>query len=133
VWSVTSFTELRREGIETERWNILHPTDEPQRPYVRECLGGRGGPVIAATDYIRAFPDQIRQWVPAPYQVLGTDGFGRSDYRRVLRRFFEVDRHYVTVAALKSLADSGDIDPRRARDAIERYGIDPEAPMPTRI
>ncbi len=131
VWSVTSFTELRRDGIQAERCYMLHPTAEPQRPYVLECLDGRRGPVIASTDYVRAFADQIRQWVPAPYRVLGTDGFGRSDYRRVLRRFFEVDRHYVTVAALKSLADAGDIDPRRAQDAIERNGIDSEAPMPT--
>src|SRR5438270_1116251 len=133
VWSVTSFTELRRDGIQAERWNMLHPTAEPKRPYVLKCLDGRRGPVIASTDYIRAFADQIRQWVPAPYQVLGTDGFGRSDYRRALRRFFEVDRHYVTVAALKSLADSGNIDPRRAEDAIERYEIDPESPIPTTV
>ena len=81
IWSVTSFTELRCDGIQAERWNMLHPTAEPRRPYVLECLDGRRGPVIASTDYIRAFADQIRQWVPAPYQVLGTDGFGRSDYR----------------------------------------------------
>jgi pyruvate dehydrogenase E1 component len=133
IWSVTSFTELRRDGIQAERWNMLHPTAEPRCPYVLGCLDGRRGPVIASTDYIRAFADQIRQWVPAPYQVLGTDGFGRSDYRRALRRFFEVDRHYVTVAALKSLADSGDIDPSRAQDAIERYEIDPGSPIPTTV
>src|SRR5207248_8563015 len=125
------FTELRRDGIEAERWNMLHPTAAPRRAYVSECLDDRRGPVIASTDYIRAFADQIRQWVSAPYQVLGTDGFGRSDYRQALRRFFEVDRHYVTVAALKSLAVSGDIDPQRAQDAIERYEIDPESPIPT--
>ncbi|MGB0092567.1 MAG: pyruvate dehydrogenase (acetyl-transferring), homodimeric type, partial [Solirubrobacteraceae bacterium] len=133
VWSVTSFTELRRDGIEAERWNMLHPTAEPRRPYVLECLDGRRGPVIASTDYIRTFADQIRPWVPGPYRVLGTDGFGRSDYRRALRRFFEIDRHYVTLAALKSLADSGDIDPHRAQEAIERYEIDPDAPMPTAV
>ncbi len=133
VWSVTSFTELRRDGMETERWNMLHPTAEPRRPYVLDRLDGRRGPVIASTDYIRTFADQIRPWVPAPYRVLGTDGFGRSDYRRALRRFFEIDRHYVSLAALKSLADSGDIDPRRAQDAIERYEIDSDAPMPTTV
>jgi pyruvate dehydrogenase E1 component len=133
VWSVTSFTELRRDGIEVERWNMLHPTEKPRQGYVSECLGGRKGPVIASTDYIRAFADQIRQWVPAPYHVLGTDGFGRSDYRRALRRFFEVDRHYVTVAALKSLADAGEIDPARAQEAIERYEIDADAPLPTTV
>ncbi len=133
VWSATSFTELRRDGIEVERWNMLHPTDKPRQGYVSECLGGRKGPVIASTDYMRAFADQIRQWVPAPYHVLGTDGFGRSDYRRALRRFFEVDRHYVTVAALKSLADAGEIDPARAQEAIERYEIDADAPLPTTV
>jgi pyruvate dehydrogenase E1 component len=133
VWSVTSFTELRRDGIEVERWNMLHPTEKPRQGYVSECLGGRKGPVIASTDYMRAFADQIRQWVSAPYRVLGTDGFGRSDYRRALRRFFEVDRHYVTVAALKSLADAGEIDPPRAQEAIERYEIDADAPLPTTV
>jgi pyruvate dehydrogenase complex dehydrogenase (E1) component len=96
VWSVTSFTELRREGLEVDRWNMLHPTAEVRRPYVWQRLAEREGPAVASTDYIRAFPDQIRQWVPGRYRVLGTDGFGRSDYRRALRRFFEVDRRYVS-------------------------------------
>ena len=133
VWSVTSFTELRRDGIEVKRWNTLHPLAEPRRAYVTECLSGRDGPAVASTDYIRAFAEQIRQWVPGPYHVLGTDGFGRSDYRRELRRFFEVDRHYVTVAALKELADLGTIDPARVAEAIERYGLDPAAPTPTTV
>ena len=133
VWSVTSFTELRRDGIEVKRWNTLHPLAEPRRAYVTECLSGRDGPAVASTDYIRAFADQIRQWVPGPYHVLGTDGFGRSDYRRELRRFFEVDRHYVTVAALKELADLGTIDPARVAEAIERYGLNPDAPTPTTV
>jgi pyruvate dehydrogenase E1 component len=133
VWSVTSFTELRREGIEVERWNMLHPLEEPRHSYVASCLGSRSGPVVASTDYIRAFADQIRQWVPGRYRVLGTDGFGRSDFRQALRRFFEVDRHYVAVAALKELADSGEIEPARVGEAIERYGIDADAPMPTKV
>ena len=133
VWSVTSFTELRRDGIEVERWNMLHPLEEPQQSYVTSCLSSRSGPVVASTDYIRAFADQIRQWVPGSYRVLGTDGFGRSDFRHALRRFFEVDRHYVVVAALKELADSGAIERDRVREAIERYGIDVEAPMPTSV
>jgi pyruvate dehydrogenase E1 component len=133
VWSVTSFTELRREGTEAERWNMLHPLGEPQVPYVARCLSERSGPVIASTDYIRAFPDQIRQWVPGRYGVLGTDGFGRSDYRTALRRFFEVDRHFVAVAALRELAQEGQIEPVRVQEAIDRYGIDPEAPMPTTV
>jgi pyruvate dehydrogenase E1 component len=133
VWSVTSFTELRRDGIEVERWNMLHPLEEPRHAYVSSCLGNREGPVIASTDYIRAFADQIRQWVPGSYRVLGTDGFGRSDFRHALRRFFEVDRHYVVVAALKELADSDAIERDRVREAIEHYGIDAEAPMPTTV
>jgi pyruvate dehydrogenase E1 component len=130
VWSVTSFTELRRDGIEIERWNMLHPASEPRQAYVSECLGDREGPVVASTDYIRTFADQIRQWVPGTYHVLGTDGYGRSDFRRALRRFFEVDRHHVTVAALKSLADRGAVQPARVQQAIDRYEIDPDAPLP---
>jgi pyruvate dehydrogenase E1 component len=133
VWSVTSFTELRRDGIEAERWNMLHPESERRRAYVSEQLGAREGPVVASTDWIRAYPDQIRQWVPSRYRVLGTDGYGRSDYRRALRRFFEVDRHYVTVAALSELADEGLVDRERVTEAIRRYEIDPEAPMPTTV
>jgi pyruvate dehydrogenase E1 component len=133
VWSVTSFTELRRDGLEVERWNMLHPLEEQRRAYVSEALSRRGGPVIASTDYMRGFADQIRQWVPGGYRVLGTDGFGRSDTREALRRFFEVDRHYVVVAALKELADRGEIEPKRVQEAIERYGLDTEAPMPTKV
>jgi pyruvate dehydrogenase E1 component len=134
VWSVTSFTELRRDGIEVERWNMLHPTAaEPRRAYVSERLAEREGPVVASTDYIRAFADQIRQWVPGRYRVLGTDGFGRSDFRSALRKFFEIDRHYVAVAALKELAQDGSLEPARVQEAIERYEIDPEAPLPTTV
>jgi pyruvate dehydrogenase E1 component len=136
VWSVTSFTELRRDGLEVERWNMLHPTKRPRRSFVSECLDARRGPVVASTDYIRAYADQIRQWVAGAgrsYRVLGTDGYGRSDFRQALRRFFEIDRHYIAVAALKELADAGDVDPARVQEAIERYGLDPEAPMPTTV
>jgi pyruvate dehydrogenase E1 component len=133
VWSATSFTELRRDGLAAERWNMLHPGSEPRRSYVEECLSGRPpGPVIAATDYVRAFADQIRAFVPGRYRVLGTDGYGRSDYRRNLRRFFEVDRHYVALAALTSLAEEGTIPADRPADAIARYGIDPDTPDPSR-
>ena len=131
VWSVTSFTELRRDGIEVERWNTLHPLEPPREAYATQCVSPRGGPVVASTDYIRAYADQIRRWVPGSYHVLGTDGFGRSDYRRALRRFFEVDRHHVTVTALKELADQGLIEPAMVQKAIERYEIDPDAPLPT--
>ncbi len=134
VWSVTSFTELRRDGIEVERWNMLHPTSkQPRTPFVADCLPDDGSPVVASTDYIRALPDQIRQWVPGRYRVLGTDGYGRSDFRWALRRFFEVDRHYVTVAALKELADAGTIKPNKVAQAIKKYEIDPESPIPTSV
>ncbi|HET9969100.1 MAG TPA: pyruvate dehydrogenase (acetyl-transferring), homodimeric type [Streptosporangiaceae bacterium] len=131
VWSATSFTELRRDGLAAERQNMLHPGAEPRLSYVAECLAGRpAGPVIAATDYIRTYPDQIRAFVPRRYTVLGTDGYGRSDYRRNLRRFFEVDRHYVAVAALSALAADGTVPAGQVADAIARYGIDPDAPDP---
>jgi len=134
VWSVTSFTELRREGIEVDRWNTLNPlAKQPKTPYVTTALAGRQGPVIASTDYIRAFPDQIRAWVPGNYRVLGTDGFGRSDYRKALRSFFEVDRHHVVVSALKALADEGTVPVKAVADAIKKYEIDPSAPMPTHV
>jgi pyruvate dehydrogenase E1 component len=131
VWSATSFTELRRDGLDAERWNMLHPEAPPRRPFATECLAGRpAGPVIAATDYVRTYPDQIRAFVPGRYLVLGTDGYGRSDYRRNLRRFFEVDRHYVAVAALSSLALEGAVPASTVADAIARYGVDPDKPDP---
>jgi pyruvate dehydrogenase E1 component len=130
VWSAPSFTELRREGLAVERWNRLHPTETPRRSYVEQCLADRTGPVIASTDYIKTFADQIREFVPRRYTVLGTDGFGRSDYRRTLRHFFEVDRYFVAVAALSSLAAEGVLEPSVVADAISRYGIDPEKPNP---
>jgi pyruvate dehydrogenase E1 component len=133
VWSAPSFTELRREGLATERWNMLHPTKPSRRSYVEDCLADRPGPVVAATDYIKSFADQIRPFVPRRYRVLGTDGFGRSDYRRNLRRFFEVDRHYVAVAALASLAEDGTVPAAKVADAISRYGIDPDKPDPSRV
>jgi pyruvate dehydrogenase E1 component len=129
VWSAPSFTELRRDGMEAERWNMLHPTEEQRRSWVDRCLADRDGPKIAATDYMRAYADQIRAWVPGRYVVLGTDGFGRSDYRVELRSFFEVDRHHVAVAALKALADEGTIEASVVAQAIERYEVDTE-PVP---
>ncbi len=130
VWSVTSFTELRREGLEVERWNRLHPTEEPRASWVETSFAGRPGPFVAATDYMRTFADQIRLFVPGRYAVLGTDGFGRSDYRVKLRQFFEVDRHHVAVTALKALADDGAVERAVAQEAIERYGIDADAEAP---
>ena len=125
VWSVPSFTELRREGLEVERWNMLHPTSPQRRSYVETCLADRRGPAVAVTDYIKAFADQIRPYVPRRYRVLGTDGFGRSDYRKRLRSFFEVDRYYVALAALKALADEEQIPASKVDAAIKKYSIDP--------
>ena len=133
VWSVTSFNELRREGLSVHRWNMLHPEDEPGLSYVEECLDGVDGPVIAATDYMKAYADQIREFVPGQYSVLGTDGFGRSDTRKRLRKFFEVDRYYITVAALSALAHEKVIDAAQVTKAIELYGIDPDKPDPVTL
>ena len=133
VWSVTSFTELRREGLEVERWNMLHPEADKRISYVEQCLGKGQGPVIAATDYVKTIGDGIRPYVPARYKVLGTDGFGRSDYRRKLRSFFEVDRFHVAVAALKALADDQLLPAKRVSEAIAKYGIDPEKPNPAKV
>jgi len=133
VWSVPSFTQLRREGLEVDRWNMLHPTSPQRRSYVETCLAGRRGPAVAVTDYIKAFADQIRPYVPKRYRVLGTDGFGRSDYRKRLRSFFEVDRYYVALAALKALADEEQIPASRVDAAIKKYNIDPEKPNPVTV
>ncbi|HEV7801402.1 MAG TPA: pyruvate dehydrogenase (acetyl-transferring), homodimeric type, partial [Burkholderiales bacterium] len=136
LWSATSFTELRRDGLAAERWNMLHPEAKPRMPYVTEALGKRPpGPVIAASDYIKTFADQIRPFIPKErtYRVLGTDGFGRSDSRAKLRYFFEVNRYFVTIAALKALADQGEGKPKAVADAIKKYGIDPEKADPTTV
>jgi pyruvate dehydrogenase E1 component len=125
VWSVTSFTELRREGLAATRWNLLHPDQTPRTSYVGQCLSARPGPVIAATDYMKIFADQIREFVPHRYIALGTDGFGRSDLRAKLRHHFEVDRNFVALAALKALADDGAVGVDKVQAAIEQWGIDP--------
>jgi pyruvate dehydrogenase E1 component len=131
VWSVTSFTELHREGMAAERWSRLHPAEEPRQSFVEQSLAGRVGPAIASTDYVRSFAEQIRPLMGGRrYEVLGTDGFGRSEYRVKLRRFFEVDRHHVAIAALRALADEGTIERSVVGQAIERYEIDPDVPPP---
>ncbi|OEZ27547.1 pyruvate dehydrogenase (acetyl-transferring), homodimeric type [Variovorax boronicumulans] len=133
VWSATSYNELRRDGMAAERWSRLHPTEPARKSHVEQCLEGHDGPVIAATDYMRNYADQVREYVQAAgrrYTVLGTDGFGRSDYRRKLRRFFEVDRWHVVVAALKALADDGVIKHAVVAEAIAKYGLDAERAAP---
>jgi pyruvate dehydrogenase E1 component len=135
VWSATSFTELRRDGLAAERWNMLHPEAKPRLPYVTSRLQERQGPVIAASDYIKTFADQIRPFVPRDrvYKVLGTDGYGRSDSRAKLRHFFEVNRNFVAVAALKALAEQGEGKAKTVAEAIKKYGIDPEKADPTTV
>jgi len=133
IYSVTSFSELRREALETERWNLLHPTETARVPYVQQLFKDRDGPVIAATDYMRNVPDQIRQWVGTRYVTLGTDGFGRSDSRAALRKHFEVDRNYVAIAALKALADEGKVDRATVVKAIKALGVDPSKPVPWKV
>jgi pyruvate dehydrogenase E1 component len=130
VWSVTSFTELRRDGMDCERWNTLHPTAPPRRPCVERLFADRKGPFVAATDYMRIVPDQIRSWVPGRYLTLGTDGFGRSDARAPLRAHFEVDRRYVVISALKALCDEGAVEAAVVTRAITTLGIDPDRPNP---
>ncbi len=138
VWSVTSFNELRRDGIDADRWNLVHPEEPPRQSYVAQCLRGHDGPAIASTDYIRTFADHIRPYVAGPqqnrrYVTLGTDGFGRSDMRSKLREFFEVNRHYVAVAALKALADEGTMKGSVVTAAIKKYGLNPEKPNPVTV
>jgi pyruvate dehydrogenase E1 component len=130
LWSCPSFTELARDGMAVARANMLDPSAKPRRSHVETRLGATRGPVIAATDYVRAFAEQIRAYVPRRYVVLGTDGYGRSDTREKLRRFFEVDRHYVAVAALKGLADEGAIPAARVSEALDKYRIDRAKPEP---
>jgi pyruvate dehydrogenase E1 component len=124
VFSVPSFNELRREALDCERWNLLHPTEQRRVPYVAQCLAGQTGPFVAATDYMRSVADQIRQWVPGSYSVLGTDGYGRSDSRAALRQHFEVDRRFIVLAALSALADAGDIDRKQVAQAVDKLGVD---------
>ena len=133
VWSVTSFNELRREGLSVHRWNLLHPDKAFRQSYVEECLQDSKGPIIAATDYIKSYADQIREFVPRTYTVLGTDGFGRSDTRARLRNFFEVDRYYICLAALSSLARDSMIEASVVRSAMILYGIDSEKPDPVTL
>ncbi len=133
VWSVTSFNELRRNALEVERWNQLHPDKKARTNYIEQCFGSRPGPYIAATDYMKIISDQIQRWVPGRFVSLGTDGYGRSDGRQALRQHFEVDKRYIVVTALKALADDGSLDQKTVAKAIEKYGIDPDKPDPVTL
>jgi pyruvate dehydrogenase E1 component len=133
IWSVTSFNELRRDGLDVDRWNMLHPNETQRSSHVQESLKHRKGPMVASTDYMKAYADQIRPFVPGRYRVLGTDGFGRSDYRVRLRTFFEVNRYYVALAALRALADDGGVSEEKVAEAIGRYKIDVDKPNPVKV
>jgi len=133
VYSITSFSELRREALETERWNLLHPTEAQRVPYVKSLLKDHQGPVVAATDYMRIVPDQVREWIDGRYITLGTDGYGRSDSRAALRKHFEVDRNYIAIAALKGLADEGKVDQATLTKAMQALGVDSSKPVPWKV
>ncbi len=130
VWSATSYQMLRQDAVECERWNRLHPTEPRREPFVVRQLGGEEGPVVAVTDSMRAVPDQIARWVHQPFVSLGTDGFGRSDEREALRRFFEIDHEHVALAVLAQLAEMGEVKPERVADAIAKFGIEPDRDAP---
>jgi pyruvate dehydrogenase E1 component len=132
LWSATSYKRLREEALAVERWNRLHPQERPRTPRVTTLLDASSGPIVATTDFLRAVPDQIARWVPAErsYTSLGTDGFGRSDTREALRRFFEVDAGHIVVAVLHALAQEGQIKRGRVADAIAAYGLAVDAPVP---
>jgi pyruvate dehydrogenase E1 component len=125
IWSCPSFNELARDGQDAERWNLLHPTADARVPFVTRQLSPYAGPVIASTDYMKNYAEQIRAFIPKgrAFKVLGTDGFGRSDFRSKLREHFEINRHYIVVAALKALADEGTVPATQVAEALAKYGI----------
>ena len=133
IWSVTSFNELRRDGMETERLNLLNPDKKAKKSYVQKCLSKRDGPVIAASDYTRAFTDQIRPYTDKKFYSFGTDGYGRSDTRKNLRKFFEVDKEHLVAYGLSILAKEQLITSKHAKDAMKKYNIDTNKPMPTKL
>jgi pyruvate dehydrogenase E1 component len=133
VLSATSFSELRREALDCERWNLLNPTAPPRVPYVAQTLGRHAGPFVAATDYVRNVPEQVRQWVPGRFVVLGTDGYGRSDARAALRHHFEVDRRFIVLATLRALVDEGALPAARLEGVLASLGIDPDKPNPLNV
>ncbi len=133
IWSIPGVNQLHREGAECERWNRTHPDKKAKVPYLTALMKGHEGPAVISTDYIRAYPEQIRRLVPNALTILGTDGYGRSDTREALRRFFEVDRYYITVSALKGLADAGSLEASVVAEAVKKYGLDSEKPNPLNV
>ena len=133
IWSVTSFNELRKDGMEVERYNLLNPNKEQKTSFVEKCLGKSEGPIMAASDYMRMNSDQIRPYTNKSFYSLGTDGFGRSDTRKNLRKFFEVDKEHLVTYSLSVLAKEQLIASKYAEEAIKKYNIDGEKPMPTKL
>jgi pyruvate dehydrogenase E1 component len=133
VWSITSANELRRDGLACQRWNMLHPEETPKVPYITEQLQEAEGPFIAATDYMKLYTDQLRPYVPGRFNVLGTDGFGRSDTRAKLRHFFEVNRYFIVISALSALVDEAKLDPSVIKQALKKYGISADKVDPTTV
>ena len=133
IWSVTSFNELRKDAIEIERKNLLNPDKKPEKTYIEKCFEKRTGPFIAATDYIRTLSEGIRNYVPGTYVTLGTDGFGRSDTRKNLRKFFEVNKEFIVYSTLSTLVKEQKIASKVATDAMKKYNIDPKKPIPTKL
>jgi pyruvate dehydrogenase E1 component len=133
IWSVTSFNELRRNALEVERWNQLHPAEPQRKCFIEECFAGSSGPYIAATDYMKIVADQVQRWMPGRFISLGTDGYGRSDARKPLRQHFEVDKRYIAVSALKALSDDDILKQDVVAEAIKKYGIDPDRPDPVTL
>jgi pyruvate dehydrogenase E1 component len=133
IWSATSYQMLRSEALSTERWNRLHPLEARRVPWVTQQLAASEGPVVAVSDYMKAVADQVARWVPGPFISLGTDGYGLSDTRAALRRYFEVNAGHVVVAVLTGLVEREDVKPEAVAEAIQRYGIDPEAVEPASV
>ena len=133
VWSVTSYNELRKDAIEVERFNLLNPDKENKKSYLEECLSNEDGPILASSDYMRLYSDQIRPYLEKSFYSLGTDGYGRSDTRQNLRKFFEVDKEHIVTYSLSVLAKEQLIPSKYAKDAIKKYNIDPEKPIPTKL
>ena len=133
IWSVTSFSELHREAEDKSRWNTLHPTSKPKQSYLESCIKDKNGPVVAVSDYVKLVAEQIAPYLKCPFIALGTDGFGRSETRDELRSFFEINRYYITMAAIESLSKEGKIDKVEIQKAIEKYNLDPEKSNPTTV
>ena len=133
IWSVTSFNELRKDGMETERWNLLNPNEKRKKSYVQKCMEKRDGPIIAASDYTRSFSDQIRPYTEKPFYSLGTDGYGRSDTRKNLRKFFEVDKEHIVAYTLSALSKEQLIETKKAEQAIKKYKIDKSKDFPSNL